>query len=97
DTVIVPDRWFFSLVGEAFRTDSIGQGVRTDSIQGDSGDDRSYLQIQPRLRWQFSRQLALDISYRYRVNDRDGPDNTAESNAGIIGLVFTLDPYTISR
>jgi hypothetical protein len=89
DLTIVPDRWFFSLAGEAFRTDSISQG--------EGGDDRSYLQIQPRLRWQFSRQLALDISYRYRVNERDGPDNTAESNAGIIGLVFTLDPYTISR
>ncbi|MCA1851330.1 MAG: hypothetical protein LC647_02745, partial [Beggiatoa sp.] len=89
DTVIVPDRWFFSLAGAAFRTDSISQG--------EGGDDRSYLQIQPRLRWQFSRQLALDISYRYRVNNRDGPDNTAESNAGIIGLVFTLDPYAISR
>lgn len=89
DTVIVPDRWFFSLAGAAFRTDSISQG--------EGGDDRSYLQIQPRLRWQFSRQLALDISYRYRVNDRDGPDNTAESNAGIIGLVFNFDPYAISR
>ena len=89
DLTIVPDRWFFSFAGQAFRTDSIGDEV--------SSDDRSYAQIVPRLRWQFSRQLALDISYRYRVNDRDGPENTAESNAGIIGLVFTLDPYTISR
>ena len=89
DTVIVPDRWFFVLAGEAFRTDAIEQG--------DSGDDRSYAQIQPRLRWQFSRQLALDISYRYRVTNPEGPDNTADSNAGIIGLVFFFDRYAISR
>jgi hypothetical protein len=90
DTIIVPDRWFFSLAGEAFKTDAIDED--------DSGDDRSYVQIQPRLRWQFSRQLALDISYRYRRSDPEGGlDNTAESSAGIIGLVFTLDQYAISR
>jgi hypothetical protein len=90
DTVIVPDRWFFSLAGEAFKTDAIDKD--------DSGDDRSYVQIVPRLRWQFSRQLALDISYRYRRADLEGAvDNSAESNAGIIGLVFTLDQYSISR
>ena len=90
DTVIVPDRWFFSLAGEAFKTDSIQEA--------NSGDDRSYVQIVPRLRWQFSRQLALDISYRYRRNDPEGGlDNTAESNAGIIGLVFSFDRYAISR
>ena len=90
DTVIVPDRWFFSLAGEAFKTDAIDEE--------DSGDDRSYVQIVPRLRWQFSRQLALDISYRYRRTDPEGGlDNSAESNAGIIGLVFSFDKYAISR
>ena len=90
DTVIVPDRWFFSLAGEAFKTDSIQEA--------NSGDDRSYVQIVPRLRWQFSRQLALDISYRYRRNDPEGGlNNTAESNAGIIALVFSFDRYAISR
>ena len=90
DTVIVPDRWFFSLAGEVFKTDSIQEA--------NSGDDRSYVQIVPRLRWQFSRQLALDISYRYRRNDPEGGlDNTTESNAGIIGLVFSFDRYAISR
>jgi hypothetical protein len=90
DTIIVPDRWFFSLAGEAFKTDSIDEE--------DSGDDRSYVQIVPRLRWQFSPQLALDISYRYRRNDPEGGvDNAADSNAGIIGLVFSFDRYAISR
>jgi hypothetical protein len=92
DTIIVPDRWFFSLAGEAFRTDSIEQG--------NSRDDRSYVQIVPRLRWQFSRQLALDISYRYRLNNQDrgpGTPDNADSNAGIIGLVFSFDRYAISR
>jgi hypothetical protein len=95
DLTIVPDRWFFSLAGQAFTLDSIADNGGSASQR--SSDDRSYAQIEPRLRWQFSRQLALDISYRYRVNNPDGPDNTAESNAGIIGLVFTLDPYAISR
>ncbi len=92
DTVIVPDRWFFSLAGQAFRTDSIDDE--------DSDDDRSYVQIVPRLRWQFSRQLALDISYRYRLNNQDrgpGTPDNADSNAGIIGLVFSFDRYAISR
>jgi hypothetical protein len=58
------------------------------------------VQIVPRLRWQFSRQLALDISYRYRLNNQDrgpGTPDNADSNAGIIGLVFSFDRYAISR
>ncbi|MGH8575402.1 MAG: hypothetical protein ACREXX_21725 [Gammaproteobacteria bacterium] len=90
DITIVPDRWFFFLAGEAFKTDSIEKR--------DSDDDRSYVQIVPRLRWQFSPQLALDISYRYRRNDPEGGvDDAADSNAGIIGLVFSFDRYAISR
>ncbi|MBA2594336.1 MAG: hypothetical protein H0U97_19660 [Gammaproteobacteria bacterium] len=92
DTIIVPDRWFFSLAGEAFKTDSIEEA--------NSSDDRTYVQIVPRLRWQFSRQLALDISYRYRLNNQDrgpGTPDNAESNAGIIGLVFSFDRHAISR
>jgi len=34
---------------------------------------------------------------RYRRNDPEGGlDNTTESNAGIIGLVFSFDRYAIS-
>ncbi len=90
DTVIVPDRWFFTLAAQAFKTDAIDDD--------DAGDDRGFVQIQPKVRWQFSPQLALDISYRFRRNDPEGGvDNAADSNAGIIGLAFSFDRYAISR
>ncbi len=91
DLEIVPSRLFFSLAGQAFKTEAIQEG--------DSNDDRTYVQIEPKLRWQFLPQLALNISYRYRRNDRDelGSANAGDSNAGIIGLVYTFDKYAMSR
>ncbi len=91
DTEIIPDRLFFSLAGQVFKTEAIEEG--------DSADDRTYLQVEPKLRWQFTPQLAFNVSYRYRLNDRDeqGSANAGDSNAGIVALVFTFDKYALSR
>jgi hypothetical protein len=88
DTEIVPHRWFFFLAGRAFRTEPKGGGnVR---------DERTYFQIEPRLAWQLTRQLFLDISYRYRINDRE-VFGTADSNAITLGLVYNFEKRSISR
>jgi hypothetical protein len=88
DTEIVPHRWFFFLAGRAFRTEPKGGG--------DLLDDRTYFQIEPRLAWQLTRQLFLDISYRYRRDDRE-VSGTADSNAIILGLVYNFEKWSISR
>jgi opacity protein-like surface antigen len=89
NTEIVPNRWFFFLAGRAFRTSNIGIG-------GDPRDNRTYYQIEPRLAWQLTRQLFLDISYRYRRNEQE-VFGTADSNAIILGLVYNFDRWSISR
>ena len=53
-------------------------------------------QIEPRLAWQLTRQLFLDISYRYRRNEEETFD-AADSNAIILGLVYNFDRLSISR
>lgn len=89
NTEIVPNRWFFFLAGRALRTSNIG-------IIGDPRDNRTYYQIEPRLAWQLTRQLFLDISYRYRRNEEETFD-AADSNAIILGLVYNFDRLSISR
>jgi hypothetical protein len=88
DTEIVPHRWFFFLAGRAFRTEPKGGGALRD--------ERTYFQIEPRLAWQLTRQLFLDISYRYRIDDRE-VSGTADSNAIILGLVYNFERQSISR
>jgi hypothetical protein len=88
NTEIVPNRWFFFLAGRAFRTETRGIG--------DPLDNRTYYQIEPRLAWQLTRQLFLDISYRYRRNEQE-VFGTADSNAIILGLVYNFDRWSISR
>jgi hypothetical protein len=89
NTEIVPDRWFFFLAGRAFRTETRGIG--------DPRDDRTYFQIEPRLAWQLTRQLFLDISYRYRRDEREADSSAADSNAIILGLVYNFEKWSISR
>jgi hypothetical protein len=88
NTEIVPNRWFFFLAGRAFRTETRGIG--------DPRDDRTYYQIEPRLAWQLTRQLFLDVSYRYRRSEQE-VFGTADSNAIIFGLVYNFEKWSISR
>ncbi len=99
DTEIVPDRWFFFLAGRAFRTETSGIGdPRAEIGIGDPRglEDRTYFQIEPSLAWQLTRQLFLNISYRYRRNE-DEVFGAADSNAIILGLVYNFEKWSISR
>jgi hypothetical protein len=89
DTEIVPDRWFFLLAGRAFRTETRGIG--------DLRDNRTYFQIEPSLAWQLTRQLFLNISYRYRRDEREVDPSAADSNAITLGLVYNFEKQSISR
>jgi hypothetical protein len=86
---IVPERWLFSLAGLALHSENIGVG-------GNPANNRTYFQIEPRLSWQLTRQLFLDLSYRYRRSDRESL-GTADSNAVLFGLVYNFDKLSISR
>jgi hypothetical protein len=95
DMEIVPDRWFFFLAGRAFRTEPLGIG--------DPRDDRTYFQIEPSLAWQLTRHLFLNISYRYRRDEREvdpsaaDSNGAADSNAITLGLVYNFEKQSISR
>ena len=88
NTEIVPNRWFFFLAGRALRTETSGIGNLLDN--------RTYYQIEPRLAWQLTRQLFLDISYRYSRNEQE-TFGTADSNAIILGLVYDFERWSVSR
>lgn len=90
DWEIVPDRWSFTFGSQVFRTQSLGLG---ETVK----EDRIYVQVQPRIRWQITRQLYLDFSYRYRFNDNENAPESADSNAAVIGLQYVLDRLAMSR
>ncbi|MGH8532227.1 MAG: hypothetical protein ACREV1_05705 [Gammaproteobacteria bacterium] len=90
DWEIVPERWFFTLQSQVFRTRSLDLGETVE-------EDRTYAQVQPRIRWQVTRQLYLDFSYRYRFIDRENAPESADANAALIGLQYVFDRLVMSR
>ena len=91
DWEIVPERWLFTLRSQVFRTRSLDLGETVEE------DNRTYVQVQPRIRWQITRQLYLDFSYRYRFNDNENAPESADANAALIGLQYVLDRLAMSR
>jgi hypothetical protein len=67
------------------RLDAIG--VRNRNPGGETNfNDRDYFSIQPGLRWQLGEATWLDLSYRYRWQDREIQDSDAQSNAVFFGF-----------
>jgi hypothetical protein len=62
-------------------------GVRNRSPSGDdSFDDREFLSISPSLRWNLGETTWLDLSYRFRYQDRERLAEDAQSNAVFFGF-----------
>ncbi len=87
---VVPERGFVSFAGRVFRI------APTDTGGEDPEPERVYFQLQPRFVWRLDPQLSIDLSYRYRFNDPEDRDS-ADSNAGIIGLSYTFEKRSMSR
>ncbi|MGH8602923.1 MAG: hypothetical protein ACREXR_09185, partial [Gammaproteobacteria bacterium] len=90
DWELVPERWFFTLQSQVFRIRSLDLGETVE-------EDRTYAQVQPRIRWQVTRQLYLDFSYRYRFIDNENAPESADANAALIGLQYVFDRLAMSR
>jgi len=61
-------------------------GVRNrNADEASSFNDRDYLSISPSLRWQLGQSTWLDLSYRYRNQDRDNV-GSADANAVFLGF-----------
>ncbi|MBK1644852.1 hypothetical protein CKO25_09360 [Thiocapsa imhoffii] len=49
-------------------------------------NDRDFLMLNPGLRWRVAENTWLDLSYRYRYQDREVVEGSADSNAFFIGF-----------
>ena len=62
---------------------------RDKALEGDPTNvDRDYAEVQPGLRWRWTRQRSVIGSYRYRRRKFDAADKAADSNAIFVGVAF---------
>ncbi len=62
---------------------------RDKALEGDPTNvDRDYAEVQPGLRWRWTRQRSIIGSYRYRRRKFDAADKAADSNAIFVGVAF---------
>jgi hypothetical protein len=77
-----------------------GLGVRAYRASGaddtTSIDDRNYVQLQSTFLWYLSRSFAIEMDYRYTVNDRSETFG-GRSNSNNVVLWFVYQPNTIPR
>lgn len=78
--------WYLS--GSAFRNENLNQ--RSNNT------DRTYVSLEPGLRWALGRRLSLDASYRYRWQKYRG-SQSAESNAVFLALGYGWPRMAASR
>jgi hypothetical protein len=77
-----------------------GLGVRAYRTSGaddtTSIDDRNYVQLQSTFLWYLSKSFAVEMDYRYTVNDRSETFG-GRSNSNNVVLWFVYQPNTIPR
>ncbi len=62
---------------------------RDKALEGDPTNvDRDYAEVQPGLRWRWTRQRSVIGFYRYRRRKFDAADKAADSNAIFVGVAF---------
>lgn len=65
--------------------------LRNRAIEGaDTGGDRRYYEIAPELRWQWLENLSVVGTYRYRKQEFDASEDSADSRAVFLGLSYGL-------
>lgn len=99
DKEIVPNRWHFRLAARFADFDRIGSGATGSNatLQGQSSSARTYYQFQPGIVYRLTPQFSLDLSYRYRRNERKEPASETDSNAVILTMLYQFDPFSVSR
>jgi Uncharacterized protein conserved in bacteria (DUF2320). len=85
----IASRWSFSIASRAFQAERLNGVGRAD--------DRYYVQVDPTISYQVTRELFLDAGYRLRWQKRKSDAKSATSNAFIIGLNYSWDKLAISR
>ena len=61
------------------------------SVDNNTSSDRTYMLIEPRLNFRLSRNFRADVSYRYRYEKFDNSDQSADSNAIFLGIIYSFD------
>jgi hypothetical protein len=86
DRQLTPERLSVRFLAEGYRFKALGS--TSSSI------DRNYYRLEPALRWRWTEDLDVDISYRYmRQRYVDAPDYAA---ANAVYLAFSYRPTRIS-
>jgi|GEM_PF-4809923 len=79
----------FNLPASALRGSSLNSDV--------NGLDRKYFQIAPILRWHLSPEITLGLRYRYRFQNRDSAQNSADSHGAMLSVTYRWRRRSLSR
>ena len=78
-----------SLGGIAYHTSSIEKNV--------DFDERTYVQLQSRFRWELTRNYDIEAIYRYTLIDRQDDDESANSNSVTLWFNYRPNKFSWSR
>jgi len=70
---------------------------QSTSALDDGNDKRENLNVSPAIKWQFERNLAVNVSYNYRQQKESAADTNAKSNAVMMTLLYDWDGLRVSR
>ena len=70
---------------------------QTISATDEGNDERENLNLSPSIKWQFERNLGIDLSYNYRQQKNSSDDTDVNSNSVMVSLIYDWDGYRISR
>jgi hypothetical protein len=65
------------------------------NLDEDQGNESTYFEIWPRLRYNLTEEWDLSPSYRYRAISRSNDDD-ADSHAFFINITYDLDPIDLN-
>ncbi len=86
------ERLTFLLDAKVFRNET-----NNNSFNQPDDEERTFLTINPRLRWQLTRWWGIAGSYRYRYQKYDDRNDSAKSNAFFIDLTYQWPRESVAR
>ena len=82
-------------INERFSTQLDTYVRHNSNLDGDQGNESTYFQFWPRLRYSLTEEWDLSPSYRYRTISRSD-DNDADSHAFLVNISYDLDPVDLN-
>ncbi len=86
------ERLTFFLDTVVFRNET-----NNNSFNRDNDEQRTYLSVQPRLRWRLTRWWDIVGSYRYRYQKYDERSDSADSNAFFVYVTYNWPRESVAR